>query len=244
MILTGFTRPTQGDISGNPIIAEDMRTWLVSQTGKVITYVEIQSTTIDVTGTIISGDTSAIQAAINTYIYSAPLSSLYVPQASVSNSSDMTADSHINVPSQHQAYAADLAVLAVANSKTAIRYWENGTFKNGSPLTGDLIQFTDSVSTSGGSATFYPTSAHTSTGTALCSYLSVLSFQPNYRDSSGVYSPGAVTVAGTLKSIGQAFTKLAFNGVTILGINALGTQAPVSIPDGVTVTAGWWGISV
>lgn len=161
----------------------------------------------------------------------------------LSNSVPMADDSSIGVTS-HAAMQADASVLAVANSKSAVWYWENGTFKNGSsPITGDIIVFTDSVTTSGGSATFYPTSDHTATGTALCSYLSASSFQPNYRDSTNVYSPGAVTVGGTFKSIAQAFTKLAFSGVTILGINALGSQAPTAIPDGVTVAAGWWGIA-
>jgi len=129
-------------------------------------------------------------------------------------------------------------------TKTAVRYCDNGTFKNGTPNTGDIIIFTDSVTTSGGSATFYPTSNRTSTGTALCSYISGDSFQPNYRDSSGVYTPGAVTVAGNLKSISQTFGKQTFVGLVVLGLNVLGSASNPAIPDGVTVKATWWGIAV
>lgn len=240
--LTGFTRPVQGDASGNPIVAIDMLAHIVSVTSLTITNVQINPTTIDVTGTIVSGDTANIQSAINSYVY-VTTATTYIPLVALTDTVPMIDNSNM-VVTAHAAYTADTAILAVANSKTAIRVWESGSFQNGNPVTGDIIQFTDSTTTSGGSATFYPTNDHTSTGTALCSYLSVLSFQPNYRDGNNVYSPGAVTVAGNKKSIGQAFTKLAFSGVTILGINALGTQAPVTIPDGVTVTAGWWGISV
>ena len=127
----------------------------------------------------------------------------------------------------------------------AIRYCENGSFKNGLPMTGDLIIFTDSVTTSGGKATFYATSNKLSTGTALCSYVSGDSFQPNYRDSTGIYLPGAVVVSGDNKSIAQSFSKQTFTGITILtNINVLGSTSNTAIPDGVIVKASYWGVAL
>jgi len=154
-------------------------------------------------------------------------------------------DDPTKVASESQVYKGDQALLSLINAKPITRYCENGTFKNGTPLTGDIIVFTDSVTTSGGSATFYATSDHLSTGTALCSYISGDSFQPNYRDSTGIYLPGSVTVAGDLKSISQSFAKQTFTGITILTtINVLGSTTNTAIPNGVTVKAGFWGISV
>lgn len=146
---------------------------------------------------------------------------------------------------RHYMFSGSVWVIIPNSSEiTAIRYCEGGSFKNGSPLTGDIIVFTDSVTTSGGNATFYPTHNRTAGGNALCSFISADSFQPNYRDSSGVYTPGSVTVAGNLKSISQTFGKQTFVGLVVLGLNVLGSVSNPSIPDGVTVKASWWGISV
>ena len=152
-------------------------------------------------------------------------------------------DDPTKVASESQVYKGDLALFNLINAKPITRYCDNGVFKNGTPLTGDIIVFTDSVTTSGGSATFYPTNDRTATGTALCSYISGDSLQPNYRDSAGVYTPGAVTLAGNLKSISQAFGKQAFAGLVVLGLNVLGSASNPAIPDGVTVKAGYWGIA-
>ena len=149
------------------------------------------------------------------------------------------------VPTSRAVRETDQTLFAQIAKKTATRYCDNGVFKNGAPNTGDIIVFTDSVTTSSGSATFYATSDHTSTGTALCSYISADSFQPNYRDSTGIYLPGAVTVASDLKSISQSFAKQSFTGITILtSINVLGSTTNTAIPNGVTVKAGYWGIAV
>lgn len=134
--------------------------------------------------------------------------------------------------------------VTIPNDRELIRYCDSGVFKNGTPVTGDIIVFTDSVTTSGGSATFYPTHNRTSTGNSLCSYISGDSFQPNYRDTTGVYTPGAVTVAANIKSISQTFGKQAFVGLVVLGLNVLGSVSNPAIPDGVTVKASWWGIAV
>ena len=149
------------------------------------------------------------------------------------------------IPTSGAVFAVDTALDNKINTKTAVRYCDSGVFKNGTPNTGDIIIFTDSVTTSGGSATFYPTSDRTSSGTALCSYISGDSFQPNYRDSTGIYLPGTVTVASDLKSISQTFAKQTFTGITILtSINVLGSTTNTVIPNGVVVKAGYWGISV
>ena len=161
----------------------------------------------------------------------------------MSNSIPMLDDT-TRIPTSHAVYTVESALNAKIDAVPLLRYCENGTFKNGTPKTGDVIVFTDSVTTLSGSATFYPTSNKLSTGTALCSYISGDSIQPNYRDSTGVYAPGAVTVAGNLKSISQAFAKQSFAGVTILSINVLGSVSNPAIPDGVTVKATYWGISV
>ena len=152
-------------------------------------------------------------------------------------------DDPTKVPTSRAVRETDQNLFAQVGKKTAIRYCDSGVFKNGAPNTGDVIIFTDSVTTSGGSATFYPTDDRTASGTALCSYISGDSLQPNYRDSAGVYTPGAVTVAGNLKSISQAFGKQSFAGLVVLGLNVLGSATNPAIPDGVTVKAGYWGIA-
>ena len=155
------------------------------------------------------------------------------------------ADDPNKVPTSRAVRETDQNLFAQVAKKTAVRYCDNGVFKNGTPNTGDVIVFTDSVTTTGGSATFYTTSDRTSVGTALCTYISADSFQPNYRDSTGIYLPGSVTVAGNLKSISQSFAKQTFTGITILtSINVLGSTTNTAIPDGVTVKAGFWGIAV
>lgn len=236
--LSGFTRPT------DPIDSVDIATQISTAIGKTVTCI-ITPTDIQVTGaTITNGvDNTAIQIAVTAYVYS-----FFQYGAPLVDNPDMSSNRHNKGITEHAAYTADTAVLAAANTnsdtKTAVRFWEGGTFKNGAPNAGDIIIFTDSIATSGGSATFYPTSDHTSSGTALCSYLSADSFQPNYRDSSAVYAPGVVTVAGNLKSISIALTKLVFSGIVLLSTNILGSETQSAIPDSVVVKAGFWGISV
>lgn len=106
--LTNFTKPA------DPLNAEDLRSWIATQTSKTITGVMINPSTIDVTGTIVSGDTSAIQTAINSYVYSQHAGDagwLMLDDGSMANASRTKASS------QRASYAADVAVLAVANSK-------------------------------------------------------------------------------------------------------------------------------
>lgn len=230
--LTGFTRPS------DPINMLDMASHISSITGKTVT-VDVTATDVQVTGSTISGaDTAAIQSAMSSYYFS-----YFQYGAPLTDNPNMSADRHDKGVTEHAAYWADNALATLISAKPAVRYWENGTFKNGTAVTGDIIVFTDSVTTSGGSAIFYPTSTHLSTGTALCSYISADSFQPNYRDNTGVYAPGTVTVAGNLKSVAIALTKQSFTGVVVLAINVLGSASMAAIPDSVVVKSTFWGIA-
>lgn len=234
--LIGFTRPI------DPIIAEDMRAWIASQTGLTITYVEMHPTTIDVTGTIVSGNTAVIQTAINSYVFTGPLSSIYIPVSSMANASPMTDDT-TKVVTSHAALTADLAVLAIANSKTAVRYYDGGIAMNGTANTGDVVIWIDGAVTSSGSVIFYLTSDHTSTGTAICSSISGNSVDASATDSTGTFSRGASTVAGNLKSVTVPLTKLTTTGLTLLGQTVLGSIQTTTVPDGVTVKIFAMGIA-
>lgn len=230
--LTGFTRPVQGDVSGNPVVSEDLRSWIASHTSLTITGVVINPSTIDVTGTIVSGDTSNIQTAINTYVYPIPTMP-YIPSAYLSNVNPML-DDNSKVVTSHAALTSDNAVLAVANTKTANRTYINGVSQNGSALTGDIIEWIVTGTTSGGNLTFYVTSDTTSGGTPICSTLFPDSISTNFIDSSGVYAQGSPTITSN-KTVGIPFTKQGFSGVTLLSTNLLGSVAMNAIPDGVTV---------
>lgn len=233
MILTGFTRPVQGDTSGNPIVSEDLRSWIASHTSLTITGVTINPSTIDVTGTIVSGDTSNIQTAINSYIYPTPTMP-YIPTSNLTNTVPMVDDSS-KVVTAHAAYTVDTSILAVANSKTAVRYYDNGVAMNGSANTGDVVIWIDSATTSSGSVTFYLTSDHTSGGTAICSSISGNSVDASATDSTGAFSRGIATVAGNLKSVTVPLTKLTATGLTLLATTVLGSIQNTAVPDGVVV---------
>lgn len=260
-ILTGFTRPI------DPIIGEDMRAWIASQTSLVITYVEMHPTTIDVTGTIVSGNTTAIQSAINSYVCSIPTTGLYVPIAAMSNTSPML-DDETKLVTSHAALTSDNVVLGVANSKISSSamdtdgnlsgnsdaslatqkatktYVDKGSSKvydSDTLKVGPFIRWYKTVTTLGGSATYNPTSDGTSTGTALFQEIFSNSIQTQTQDGSNVYAPGAVTVAGNLKSVAVAYTKQVFGGIVLLSTNILGSVTTSAIPDGVSIRAGMEG---
>lgn len=163
------------------------------------------------------------------------------PNASLSNTTPMADDSTIGVTS-HAAYTIDASILAVANSKTASRTYINGTSQNGTPNTGDIIEWIVTGTTSGGSITFYVTSNSLSGGTAICSTLFADSISTNFIDSSGVYAQGSPTVTSN-KTVAIPFTKQGFSGVTVLAVNVLGSVAMNAIPDGVTVKTRIVGIA-
>lgn len=225
MTLSGFTRPS------DPIDAAAMALKISTDIGKLVT-VEIIPTDILVTGlTLVSGDSSAIQTSMNGYFY-VPLQ---YPANSVMYADDdstMVANSGTRIPTQR---AIKAALTALSGSKTAVRIYFSGTAMNGTPQTGDMIIFVDTVTTVSGVATFYITNDHTATGTALCSSISVSSIDPEFTDSTGVYSKGVPTVATDKKSITVPITKQASTGVTILGIGVLQTLTLSGTPDGTSV---------
>lgn len=168
-----------------------------------------------------------------------------VSLASMLDGPDMLSDDHNKIPTVHLSLQSDNAVLAVANFKTAVRFWDAGTFLNGSPNTGDMIVFTDTMNiTSGGNAVFNLTSDHTSTGSALCSSIIADSCVANFVDSSGVYSQGAPSIAGNLKTVTIATTKQVQTGVVVLTITVVGTVTQPVSPNGTTVRFFGIGISV
>lgn len=135
--------------------------------------------------------------------------------------------------------------LPEVNAKTAVRFWDSGTFLNGTPNTGDMIIFTDSTTVAGGTgdATFYLTSNHLSTGAALCSSILQNSCRGGWVDPSGNYNPGAVTITGN-KTVGINGSKQGNTGVTLLGIGVLTAVTFPNQPNGTTVTFFGIGISV
>lgn len=151
----------------------------------------------------------------------------------------MSGTQHGRSVTESVVYAGDLATYnaAVANSgttKTANRTFINGVSQNGTPNTGDIVEWIVTGTTSGGSITFYVTSNSLSGGTAICSTLFPDSISTNFIDSTGVYAQGSPTITSN-KTVGVPFTKQGFSGVTLLSTNLLGSVAMNAIPDGVTV---------
>jgi len=149
------------------------------------------------------------------------------------------------VPSSGAVYTVESLLNDKIDKKTAIRYYINGIAQNGTPNTGDVVMWTETVNTLGGSTTSYVTTqgaTRTSGGTALCSTIFPDSIQTNFIDSSGVYAQGLPTVTSN-KTVAITFTKQGFNGVTVLSINVLGSAAMASIPDGVVVKLQLIGIA-
>lgn len=171
---------------------------------------------------------------------------VYEAQAPVpTDNSVPMADNPSTVPTSHAAQTADSTILAVANSKTAVRFWDAGAFKNGAPNTGDMIIFTDNTTVAGGAgnATFYITSDHTSSGSALCSTIIQNSVRGGWIDPSANYNPGATTITGN-KTIAVNGSKQGNSGVTLLGVGVLTAITYPNQPDGVVMTVFGIGISV
>lgn len=167
------------------------------------------------------------------------------PQMNIllSNSVPMADDAGIGVTS-HAALGSDTTVLAVANSKTAVRFWDNGTFQNGSPNTGDIIVFTDSTTVvSGGNGIFYLTSDHTSSGSALCSSIVLNSVRGGTVDATGNYNSGQPSVTSN-KTVTIPYTKQSANGITLLSTTVLGSITFPAAPNATVITVFAIGISV
>lgn len=127
---------------------------------------------------------------------------------------------------------------------TAVRFWDAGLFKNGTPVTGDILIMTDSVTTTSGNAVFNLTNDHTSTGTALCSSFITNGIVGNFVDSTGVYSQGLPSVAGNLKTVTIATTKQTQSGVVVLTVTVVGTLTQPAAPNGTVVRLFAIGVSI
>lgn len=159
-------------------------------------------------------------------------------QSSSPNTSNVVpmVDQTTTVPTSHAAFTVDSQILTVANSKTAVRFWDAGTFQNGSPNTGDMIVFTDSTAVaSGGNGVFYLTSDHTSSGTALCSSIILNSVRGGTVDSQGNYNPGQPSVASN-KTVTIPYTKQSANGITLLSTTVLGSITFPATPNATVIT--------
>lgn len=162
----------------------------------------------------------------------------------MSNAYPMTNDSAA-IPTVSVAYQGDLANYNFASAKTAVRFWDAGSWKNDIPNTGDMVVFTDNTTIAGGSgnATFYLTSDHTSSGTALCSTILVNSVRGSWVDGAGNYNPGQPTVTSN-KTVTVPTTKQSANGITLLSTTVLGSVTYPVAPNGTVVTLFAIGISV
>lgn len=166
-----------------------------------------------------------------------------VPPISLNNTTPM-ADDTVNGVTSHAALWSDNQVLAVANGKTASRYFLNGVAQNGTPNTGDIVEWIQSVSTdSSGNANYYITSTGVSSGAALLSSIFADSVQTQLVDSANLYAQGIPTVTSS-KTIVVPITKQAFTGISVVGINVLGAQTMGTAPSGVTVKLRVVGVSV
>lgn len=167
----------------------------------------------------------------------------FIPTSAMSNSYPMVDDAN-KIVTEHVALTADQAVLDVANSKTAVRFWDAGSFKNGPPNMGDMIIFTDNVSVaSGGNGVFYLTSDHTSSGSALCSSIILNSVRGGTVDSQGNYNSGQPSIASN-KTITIPYTKQSANGITLLSTTVLGSITFPATPNATVITLFAIGISI
>lgn len=198
------------------IVQSQLEAKILADTGFIVSAL-INPTGIDVTGaSISSANMSAIQTSINNYTYVDPLLS----------------------PTYE-------AMLLATNSKTAVRYYLNGIAQNGTARTGDIVEWIETQSTTGGGVTLYLTTegaARTSGGMALCTTIFPDSIQTNFIDSTGVYAQGSPTVASN-KTVTIPFTKQSFSGVSVVGINVVGSASMAVIPNSVAIKCRVVGIA-
>lgn len=95
----------------------------------------------------------------------------------------------------------------------------------GSTTKYDVFPTVKSVTISGGNAVFYLTDDGTSTGNALYSDVYLESLNWTVWDNAGLYAIGTPTISGNKKTLTVPVQKQGFSGVTILGINVLGSVA-------------------
>lgn len=153
----------------------------------------------------------------------------------LSDSVPMPDNSNMGVTA-HAALMVDSQLLTAINAKTAVRFWDGGTFANGTANTGDIIIMTDTMTiSSSGNAVFNLTNDHTSTGTALCSSIFANSCVANFVDNTGVFSQGTPTIAGNLKTVTINTTKQTSTGVVVLSLTVLGSVQQSAAPNGTVV---------
>lgn len=236
MAILSLNRPVS-----DPISVDELMRKILADTGLTVTAV-VSPSDISLSGTISEANRTALQASISNYVYLGPD---YGNLVSTSVNTDMSAN-RVNVLTTERAvYGGDTAVAAIANSKTTNRTYINGVAKNGTAVTGDVVEWIVTLITSGGVVTDYVTTqgaTRTSGGTALLSTLFPDSIQTNFIDSSGVYAQGNPTVTSN-KTVSIPFTKQGFTGVTLLSTNILGSVAMSAIPDGVTVKVRLVGVA-
>lgn len=143
-------------------------------------------------------------------------------------------DDATTIPSESQAYAADLAVLAAATAYTDSKIPK--TYVNGTLKTNRRLRWIDSTVTAGGAgnATFYLTSDLTSSGTARATAIDLDSVTPRTEDNASQYAWGAIT-SPNIKTVIVNVFKQAFAGAVVLGINLLGSVSNAAAPNGVVV---------
>lgn len=224
---SGFTRPS------DPIDSNEMATKISTDIAKTVTVV-ITSTDVLVTGlTLVTGDGTAIQTSMSAYNY-VPLQFPLNAAMYADDDSTMAANSGTRLPTQR-------AVKANLTGKR--RTYVNGAPQNGTAVTGDIIEWIDSVAVASGNAVFYLTSDHTATGTALCSAIFQMGADATTIDSTTSYPRGAATVSGDLKSVTIPFTKQATTGVVVLTLTVVGAVTYSAAPNGTTVNGTIIGIA-
>lgn len=124
-------------------------------------------------------------------------------------------------------YVLDNGLWNQINRQTLPQFFVNGVFKNSA-----RVEVVTGTVTSG-IATFYITDDNTSTGNAL--FTNVYYVNAGILDDSANYAWGTYTLAANKKSITMNAKKQAFGGVTILGINVLGSVSFTNVPNGTTV---------
>lgn len=234
--LTGFTRPS------DPINSDDLANGISAAISKTVSVI-VTPTDVQVTGSsLLSGDQTNVQTAITAYFYA------YLQYAApISDNPAMSSSQHgrgvtESVVAQGDIATYNAAIAAVGTSKTAVRYYLNGTVQNGTPVTGDIVEWIVTGTTSAGNIVFYVSVGSVSGGAAICSSLFTDSIQTNFIDSTGIYAQGSPTVTSN-KTVTIPFTKQGFSGVTLLSTNILGSVAMNAIPDGVTVKTRIVGIA-
>lgn len=154
-----------------------------------------------------------------------------VPWTSVVNTYPMVSDQS-TIATQALSLAGDTAAVSTAEAYTDSKIPK--TYVNGTLKTSQRLRWVDSTTTSGGNATFYITSDRTSSGTARATAIDIDSVVPVTTDGTAQYAFGVAT-SPTVKSVVIPILKQAFSGISVVGINVLGSVTNSAAPDGTAV---------